>query len=214
MIHPALAPYIPIARMLVQMFGNDCEIVLHDLSNPEHSVVYVENPTVTNRKIGDSFDQLIRQVILSAKLEDDFVANYYFHAPNGKLIRSSTLLIRNTDSSLIGAMCINLDTSRITAQIDYLKTLLPPNQDLAYAETDVSIKKNQHVTQMITSLIDNILADCDPQKLSRDEKLRKVRFMDEKGIFLMKGSIEQIAIKLGITKVTVYSYLDSIRGKR
>ena len=110
-IRPALAPYVPLARMLAQTFGQDCEVVLHDLDCPEHSVVHVENPSVTGRKVGQSFDQLVRQVILSNELKEDFVANYYFTAPNGKRIRSSTLLIRDGDGRLTGALCLNLDTT-------------------------------------------------------------------------------------------------------
>ena len=103
-IRPALAPYVPLARMLAQTFGQDCEVVLHDLDCPEHSVVHVENPSVTGRKVGQSFDQLVRQVILSNELKEGFVANYYFTAPNGKRIRSSTLLIRDGDGRLTGAL--------------------------------------------------------------------------------------------------------------
>lgn len=106
-IRPALAPYVPLARMLAQTFGQDSEVVLHDLDCPEHSVVHVENPSVTGRKVGQSFDQLVRQVILSNELKEDFVANYYFTAPNGKRIRSSTLLIRDGDGRLTGALCLN-----------------------------------------------------------------------------------------------------------
>ena len=122
-IRPALAPYVPLARMLAQTFGQDCEVVLHDLDCPEHSVVHVENPSVTGRKVGQSFDQLVRQVILSNELKEDFVANYYFTAPNGKRIRSSTLLIRGGDGRLTGALCLNLDTTRLTQQIAYLQSL-------------------------------------------------------------------------------------------
>ena len=60
-IRPALAPYVPLARVLAQTFGQDCEVVLHDLDCPEYSVVHVENPSVTGRKVGQSFDQLVRQ---------------------------------------------------------------------------------------------------------------------------------------------------------
>ena len=77
-IKKELRPYIPLAQMLVQTLGADCEVVLHDLDNPAHSVVYVENPSVTGRKVGESFDQLVRQVILSDDLKENFVANYYF----------------------------------------------------------------------------------------------------------------------------------------
>lgn len=38
--------------------------------------------------------------------------------------------------------------------------------------------------------------------------------MDQRGVFLVKGAIDRVAEKLGISKVTVYSYLDEVRGKR
>ncbi len=214
-IKPVLAAYVPVAKMLVQTFGEDCEVVLHDLQDPEHSVVYVENGSVTGRKIGQSFDQLVKQVILSEKLQDDYAANYYFRA-NGRLIRSSTLLIRDAGGALAGALCINIDTSRITRQIEFLQSFLPA----PFAGQEDGEKENggenapQHVSQMIENLIGNILANCDPRSLSREDRLKKIKFMDEKGVFLMKGSVDMVAGKMGVSSVTVYSYLDAIRGKR
>ena len=212
-IKKELRPYIPLAQMLVQTLGPDCEVVLHDLDNPACSVVYVENPAVTDRKVGESFDQLVRQVILSDDLKENFVANYYFTAPNGKYIRSSSLLIKDETGHLTGAMCINLDTTKITQSLDFLRSLLPSE---AKKEPGVpqEPKKDAHVSVMIENLMDNILGPGDLQHLTREERLEKIRFMDEKGLFLMKGSVEKAAEKLGVGKVTVYSYLDEVRGKR
>ena len=211
MIKKKLQPYIPLAQMLVQTLGPDCEIVLHDLDNPAHSVVYVENPSVTGRKVGESFDQLVKQVILSDELKENFVANYYFTAPNGKYIRSSSLLIKNEAGHLTGAMCINLDTTKLTQSLDFLKALLPPAPK---KQESPEASKDEHVSVMIENLMDNILGDADAQSLPREERLEKIRFMDEKGLFLMKGSVEKAAEKLGVGKVTIYSYLDEVRGKR
>lgn len=211
MIKKELQPYIPLAQMLVQTLGPDCEIVLHDLDSPAHSVVYVENPSVTGRKVGESFDQLVKQVILSDELKENFVANYYFTAPNGKYIRSSSLLIKNEAGHLTGAMCINLDTTKLTQSLDFLKALLPPAPK---KQESPEAGKDEHVSVMIENLMDNILGDADAQSLPREERLEKIRFMDEKGLFLMKGSAQKAAEKLGVGKVTIYSYLDEVRGKR
>lgn len=210
-IKKELKPYIPLAQMLVQTLGPDCEIVLHDLDDPAHSVVYVENPSVTGRKVGESFDQLVRQVILSDDLKESFVANYYFTAPNGKFIRSSSLLIKDERGHLTGAMCINLDTAKITQSLKFLRSLLPPEPKKQEAAAS---GQNEHVSVMIENLMDNILGGADAQSLSREERLEKIRFMDEKGLFLMKGSAQKAAEKLGVGKVTIYSYLDEVRGKR
>lgn len=213
---PVLLPYIPLAEMLVRTFGVDCEVVLHDLDSPEHSVVYVANNSVTGRKMGDSFDQLVRQVILSNHLQDDFAANYYFTAPNGKQVRSSTLLIKNPEGGLEGALCINLDTTRISQQVEYLQSFLPPPKAASRLQppADEDTAASEHIEVMIENLMDRIIGGAEVQSLSREDRMEKVRFMDSKGIFLMKGSIEKAAGKLGVNKVTIYSYLDEIRGKR
>jgi predicted transcriptional regulator YheO len=222
-MHPIIKSYVPLAQMLVETFGDDCEVVLHDLIQPEHSVVYVANSKVTQRRVGQSFDQLVKKVIYSKGLKNDFVSNYYFRAQNNRLIRSSTLLLRDNTKTLIGAICINLDTTRITNGLDYLKSFLPNSEALFVEDVSdamlhddfVSTDESLNVKQMIVSLIDNILDDCiNPQDLSRDEKIEKIRFMDNKGIFLMKGSVELVAEKIGVNKVTIYSYLDTVRGKR
>ena len=50
---PILAPYVPIADLVAKTFGEDVEVVLHDLSDPQHSVVYVANNKVTGRQVGE-----------------------------------------------------------------------------------------------------------------------------------------------------------------
>lgn len=211
-IKPLLQPYVAVADMLTKTFGQECEIVLHDLSIPERSVVYVANNSVTGRQVGQSFDQLVKQVILSNDLKEGFVANYFFTAPNGKLIRSSTLLIRDEVGKLAGAMCINLDTTRIQSQMDYLREWLPPESG---AEDRSPVHSQpEHIADMVTGLINSIIGEQSPEQMTREERLAKVRFMEEKGIFLMKGSIELAAERLGVKEVTIYSYLDELRRRK
>lgn len=214
MIKTCFQPYIALADMLTQTFGEDCEVVIHDLNIPEHSVVYVSNNRVTERQVGQSFDQLVKQVILSGEMQEDYVANYYFTASNGKHIRSSTLLIRSEDGRLAGALCINLDTTRITQQIAFLQSLLPTDPKQENHTAVIESEKPEHIADMINSLIHGIIGSKPPEEMTREERVEKVRFMEEKGIFLMKGSVEKAAEGLGVNRVTIYSYLDEIRGKR
>ena len=101
-MHPALRSYVGVADLLVRTFA-DCEVVLHDLTVPQRSVVYVANPVVTGRKVGESFEHLIEEAIKAGNPEDGILANYYFEK-NGRLIRSSTLLIRD-DSERWSELC-------------------------------------------------------------------------------------------------------------
>jgi predicted transcriptional regulator YheO len=69
----------------------------------------------------------------------------------------------------------------------------------------------QNVEDIADQLIRKIIANSQHPFMKRHEKIELIRFMDEKGIFLMKGSVEKVAEQLGISKVTVYSYLDEVK---
>mgnify|MGYP002991664397 CR=1 FL=1 len=102
MIRQELLPYIEAAKLIAKAFGPDCEVIVHDLSVPQHSVVFVENNVVTGRHVGDSFGHLVQKA-RELGSEDGILANYYYRR-DGRLIRSSSLLIRDNDGKLIGAV--------------------------------------------------------------------------------------------------------------
>ena len=209
-MNPKLKAYIPVADMIAQTWGAECEVVLHDVADPEHSVVYVVNGTVTGREIGQGFEHFVKSALEKGGTSEDFVANDFFRK-KGKLIRTSSAMIRDEKGKLIGALCINIDMTRMLQQAEYIQSFLPQAQEKQAVKKQVSPDR---VEDMVFSLIDNILADCETAALSREERIAKIRFMDTRGIFQLKGSIEQVAERLGVNKVTVYSYLDEVRGKR
>ncbi|MBR2605348.1 MAG: helix-turn-helix domain-containing protein, partial [Clostridia bacterium] len=125
---------------------------------------------------------------------------------------SSTLLIREAGGKLAGALCINLDTTRVQSQIDYLRQWLPPEKEAE--DRSPTHPQPEHIADMVTGLISSIIGEQPPEQMTREERLAKVRFMEEKGIFLMKGSIELAAERLGVKEVTIYSYLDELRRQK
>ena len=48
-------------------------------------------------------------------------------------------------------------------------------------------------------------------EMSRAEKQQVVRFLDERGAFALRKSVEMVADALGVSRFTVYNYLDSSR---
>ncbi|MEG0540951.1 MAG: PAS domain-containing protein, partial [Angelakisella sp.] len=120
-----ISQYIPIAHLIAQTIGEDCEVVLHDLEDPEHSVVYTVNNKVTGRAIGQSFNQLIPEAMLSKNLKNGLVTNYYYHTPQGIIIKSSTALIKDFDGVVVGAICVNINATKIKNHLDWISSMLP-----------------------------------------------------------------------------------------
>lgn len=212
-MHLVLKAYIPIANMIVKTFGKNCEVVLHDLTQPKNSVVYAANGDVTGRKVGQSFDHLIKMVLLNKDFKDDYVVNYFFETEDGRKIKSSSALIRDEKDEVIGMLCLNYDLTLSHLLQEELQDFLgaPSGQETKESEKYVL---DQDIVSILDNLIEKIFENTNIEKLTRKDSLEIIKFMDEKGIFLVKGSIDKVAKYMGVSKVTIYSYLDSIRGKR
>lgn len=46
--------------------------------------------------------------------------------------------------------------------------------------------------------------------LSREDKQRAVRLLDERGAFILRRAVEDVADALGVSRITVYNYLNAI----
>jgi len=202
-----LVKYISIANVIAQTFGKHCEVVIHDLSIPQNSVVYTVNNHVTGRKVGQSFEHLIKDVLLSKKFEHDCTANYITITEDGRKIKSSTALIRNSENKVIGALCINYDLESLHNMKSFLDEFMAAEQE----ETKTIVEPFKNIMEIVDDLIDKIIGNAQVETLKRKDKIELISFMDKKGLFLIKGAVEKAAEKLQISKVTVYSYLDEIR---
>jgi predicted transcriptional regulator YheO len=49
--------------------------------------------------------------------------------------------------------------------------------------------------------------------MTRADKQRLVRYLDERGAFALRRSVESVAETLGVSRFTVYNYLDAARGE-
>lgn len=46
--------------------------------------------------------------------------------------------------------------------------------------------------------------------LSREDKQRAVRLLDERGAFTLRRAVEDVADAMGVSRITVYNYLNAI----
>ena len=210
-MHVLLKSLIPIAETIGKTFGNRCEVVLHDLTIPEKSVVYTVNGDVTGRREGQAFDRLVRSVLLNKNFTRDYAVNYTFETEDGRRIKSSSFLVRDEAGEVVGVFCVNYDITFMKTLHDELELFLPMQEDSSVICPEMAA--DQDVTTVVDTLIDNIVSGRKKQGLTKQDNLEMIRFMDDKGIFLVKGAIDKVAACMGLSKVTIYGYLDTVRGK-
>ena len=48
------------------------------------------------------------------------------------------------------------------------------------------------------------------QTMSREDKQRAIRLLDERGAFILRRAVEDIADAIGVSRITVYNYLNAL----
>jgi hypothetical protein len=111
-----LENYRNIVRLLGRTFRNmGIEILLHDLSNPTHSVTTIENGEVTGRTVGMGTTTLLVDLMRRVNLKQDKL-NYEITL-GGRRFKCTTVPIIRKDFGVVGAICINIDVGYIKDRI-------------------------------------------------------------------------------------------------
>lgn len=196
-------------NLIAAQFGSKCEVVLHDLEKDYSStIVDIRNGHITNRKIGGCGSNLGLEVLSGSVIDGDRF-NYVTTTSDGKILRSSSMYIRNSEGKVIGSLCINLDITESIQFESFLKQYnkFELNDQPEYFATNVESLLD-YLIQQATALTNK-----DPKELTKSERLDFLSFLDEKGAMQISKSGDRICKVLGISKFTLYNDLEIIRSK-
>jgi len=212
--HPHLFEVLQrIADGLTKVFGDACEVVIHDLSDPEHSVVHVSNGRVTDRHIGDGIRDMA-MVLRSPRFKDDTLAPYLSETRAGRRIKAMTTVIRDEDENIVGAFCLNLDLEPFLQARNLVEGLVG-GLPIESPEEEAPIRDQGMLTilqHIIRQTIDKVGVPV--AEMDKGTKVRIVRFLDEREVFKIKGAVDDVAERLAVSRYTVYNYLDEARRSR
>ena len=199
-----------LVKGLAKTFGPQCEVVLHDLRRLDKSVIVIENGHITGRKVGSSITNLgLRH--LRENTTDDLLLNYKTTTKDGRTLKSTTVLFRNEKEIPIAALCVNLDITNLQQAFSEIGKLC----EITEGDQGISETFENDITGTISSIIDNVMRDnhVTVPAMKKEDRMRIVEKLDEKGIFLIKGAIKSVARKLSISKHTIYGYLEELKSK-
>jgi len=219
-INPILASFIPVVKAIAKTFGPDCEVLLHDMSNLENSIIMIENGHVTGREVGSPLTDLGLYFLQSDLFKDtDFIANYQTENKYGKKLKSTTIFIRNDKKKIIGFLCINYALDHLTEIRKKIDDFCAINKDV-----DKNVFNNKENEEFFADNLDDLLERIfikaqeklgkPIEKMQKDDKLELVRHLQKRGFFLVKGNIDKIAIRLNVSRYTIYNYLSEIKPEK
>ncbi|MCI1721481.1 MAG: helix-turn-helix transcriptional regulator [Lachnospiraceae bacterium] len=204
-----------IAKGLAAEFGSSCEIVVHDLSRKHvnNSIVCIENGHVTNRKIGGGPSSAVLEAITQhpETLKDQYA--YLTRTDNGRILKSTTIYVKDDDGTPKYILGINYDITNLLAFESSVKSLTEssdPQADNAEGTGDGP----KHITQDVNELLDELiqqsvnLVGVPVPFMSKEDKIKAINFLNDAGAFLITKSGDKVSKYFGISKYTLYSYVD------
>lgn len=210
-----LMSYIPMVGFLGEAIGSNCEVALYDVIDKEGSLIAISNNSVSKREIGDPLTKTSIKMI-DEKLYDDknFITRYPSKTRDGRILRSSTLFIKNSAGDLLGLLTISINMEEIISSANFLNKLLTeltggPERNLAEERGPISEDFSIPIEDYAKSIIQNTLSDVNvsPERMSPEEKIEIVHKLDNKGVFLLKGAITEVARQLKASETTIYRYI-------
>lgn len=226
-----LDEYSIIVDFLSAMLGPNYEIVLHDLKDKEGKIVKIVNGNITGRDIGERLSTFaLEQIKNKVYLEKDYILNYNAVAKSGRLLRSSTFFIKEKNKP-VGLLCINFDDHKFKDLEDTLRKLIHPDE-VVFKRDNPNEDENEVYEVFIDSISDavkqildeyfsklNIRLDTltlDHKKqlimnISQKDRIGLIKSLNQKGVFYMKGAINEVAKQLYVSIPTIYRYLNKIK---
>ena len=194
-----------VATGIAAQFGSDCEVVVHDQSrHPDHSIVHIVNGHVSGRKVGDGASTVVLEQMESNDPEPKDHLCYLTKTPDGKILKSSTVYIRNGKGRVSAILSINYDISRLLMVEGALRELVT-TQEPTQSEPEKIVNVNDLLEDLIQQSV--ALVGKPVALMTKDDKINAIQFLNSTGAFLITKSGDKVSKYFGISKYTLYSYI-------
>ena len=122
------------------------------------------------------------------------------------------MYIRDDDDSIAYIFSLNYDITSLLTVESAIHSLISTEQK---KEQETDNKQPQKITHNVNELLDTLIEQAlalvgkPVAIMNKDDKVAVVQYLNNAGAFLITKSGDKIASLLGISKFTLYSYMDA-----
>ena len=155
--------------------------------------------------MGDGASNVVMEQLRTQDPEPKDHLCYLTKTPDGKILKSSTVYIRDRKGKVSAILAINYDISRLILMEEALHDLVSTGEEVP-AEPERITNVNDLLEDLIEQSV--ALAGKPVALMTKDDKVRAIQFLSRHGAFLITKSGDKVAKYFGISKYTLYSYID------
>ena len=196
-----------IANGIADQFGSSCEVAIHDpYAEDGESVVYIVNEHLSGQTGSSGSSRLRLRKEDLRELESRGRISYRVRTPDGKVLKNSAVCVKNEQGEAEAVLTIRYDVSKLmileSAIHDLVSTETSHRQ-----ETEKVLNVNELLEQLIQKSVE--LVGKPVPMMNKEDKIRAIQFLSKNGAFLVTKSGDKVAKYFGISKYTLYSYIDA-----
>lgn len=195
-----LAQMQQVADGLGKTLAPFCEVVLHDLTQPEHAILAIHN-NLSGRDVGAPATELGLARAADPAFEQ-VIANYPNTFPDGRLAKSTSIGIKDSDGKYVAALCLNVDLTvfrslnTMLTQFGSVDAAAAVNETMAPAGADAI---RQRIDQFAARL------GTTPRAFKADQRKALMRELQECGLSDVRRAMDIVAAYLNVSRATVYN---------
>ncbi len=177
-----------------------CEVVLHDLTEPEHAILAIHN-NLSGRSVGAPATELGLARAADPAFEQ-VIANYPNTFPDGRLAKSTSIGIKDSSGKYVAALCLNVDLTvfrslnAMLTQFGSVDTTAAVSETMGPSGADaIRLRIDQFAARLGTT----------PRALKADERKALMRELKESGLSDVRRAMDIVAAYLNVSRATVYN---------
>ncbi len=192
--------YIPLLEAIVELFTPLVEVAVHDLKKGELVALY---HNLSQRKVGDPSP--LKLFGIETKDFPDRFPPYIKENWDGRILKCTTVTIRDSKKRPTHLICINVDISFATQAEKILSAFLTTKREAENPIETYTVKSDEQMSELVDQYLNNEKLAL--SQLGRKEKKKLVWYLYEKGAFNLKNAANFVSNKLNLSRATIYNYL-------
>ncbi|WP_042878751.1 helix-turn-helix transcriptional regulator [Cupriavidus necator] len=191
-----------VAQGLGETLAPFCEVVVHDLLHPKQAILAIHN-NLSGRQVGDPATELGIARIADPEFPQ-VIANYANQFADGRQAKSTSIGIKDSSGRYVAALCMNVDLTLFRG----LQNVLSQFGSVGAAAAGVDESLDPAGAEAIRRRIDQFAARLatTPRSLKAQERRALMRELKESGCMEVRRAMEIVALHLGVSRASVYSY--------
>ena len=199
-----------LGKAIAAQFGENCEVAVHDLKSGdmEHTIALIENGHVTHRKVGDGPSRVVLEALKETNpesLKDE--AGYLMRTHDGRILKCATVYIRDENGVPEGVFSINYDITELLMVERAVGSLLHHGEEDKKAPERIPQSVNELLDDLIEQSVE--LVGKPVALMNKEDKIKAIAYLNRAGAFLITRSGDKVSKYFGISKYTLYSYIDA-----